>query len=262
MFTPKYPIAIITYRRPERQLTLEYLQDIAYPKELIYLFVQTKEDYITYQRHTSHAHLCYLSGNNVAQNRNNCLRYFRPGQRILQFDDDMKYLAVLHIPSGRSRDRSAYKLRKVNTLQEFVRIIDIGFTHMERLGTVLWGMYPVCNPYFMRRSITDWAVVVGKVMGIQIDTQVRFDEALPHKSDFDYSCQVLRRYGAVIRFDGIVPYYADRQPDALTRTDRYTAAMKAAAKRCLRRNKDLLMPKTSNPYECRLKTRTAFYRQF
>lgn len=256
------PLGIITYKRSDRQLTLRYLTEIGYPKEFIHIFVQTEKDFAAYQVHAGQAQVHYYPGENVAQNRNNCLSHFQAGQQIVQLDDDMRYLAVLSIPAGKRGDKSAYKLRKIETIEEFTRILKIGFQHSKKVSTILWGMYPVCNAYFMKPNITDWTLLIGNVLGITVTNGITFDPLLTHKEDYDFCCQVLRKYGAVIRFNGMVPYYVDRQPDALTFTDSYSTAAKKAARRCLVRNKDLLTPKKKNRFEVTLRSKKGYYGQF
>lgn len=62
---------IISYHRPDRQLTLDMLTANGIPKEDIILSLNAAEDYALYKKYEDRATLICRSKNNAAGNRNN-----------------------------------------------------------------------------------------------------------------------------------------------------------------------------------------------
>jgi hypothetical protein len=64
----------------------------------------------------------------------------------------------------------------------------------------LWGVYPVKNEFFMKDRINNKSFIIGWIMGIIVN-ELRFDETMPTKEDYDYAIQNLVKYKKVARFD-------------------------------------------------------------
>ena len=114
------------------------------------------------------------------------------GEEILMLDDDIKYF-------GYYEEDELFKMSEeyfYNKVEEF-------FKRTREAETVLWGL----NLQKDRRLYREFApfslssVVLGPCMGIIKDKEIRFDESLGLKEDYDYSVQVARKYRKILRFN-------------------------------------------------------------
>ena len=125
---------------------------------------------------------------NVSRVRNYILDHFNP---VLILDDDIRRF-------GRW-DRQ--KNIKLNT-DEAMEFIEHAFLVARGLHVHMWGMnllpdkgaYREYTPFALR------AVVLGPVQGF-VNMDLRYDETLPLKEDYDLSLQVLNKYRRTLRFN-------------------------------------------------------------
>lgn len=110
---------------------------------------------------------------------------------VLMVDDDVSGI-------GCYEKRERIKLNEV----QIYELIESAFRMCREAGTVLWGL----NLLFDKQAYREYSpfsltsVVLGPFMGI-IKNDIRFDEKLGLKEDFDYSIQVLNRHRKVLRFN-------------------------------------------------------------
>lgn len=188
-----YVIAIPSYKRANKQLTLDYLERIGWNKELTMMSVQTEEDYRDYQNagiDKRVGKLIYRQGDNLSDNLNTLLEANPVGSKILFLDDDC--YSIQKLENG--------KLKDLETVKEIDDLVEYGFNLAEKHKTIVWGGYPCPNAFFMRDAYRDRFIVVSAMIGI-INTELRFDRTFPTKMDFEFCCQVIRKYGACIRLD-------------------------------------------------------------
>lgn len=186
-------IAIPSYKRDFEQLTLEYLERLEFPKSQIYMSVQTEEDYNAYRAKGIDKRvekLIYKPGNCVGDNRNTLLDAMPEGHYIVMMDDDVKTITVL----------SGGKLETVETLGGFMQIIVKGFSEAAREFTVVFGLYPTDNAYFMSNTVSDKCIVDGMFMGL-VNTKARFNPTYKTKEDYEFCCRVIREYGKCVRLN-------------------------------------------------------------
>jgi hypothetical protein len=83
----------------------------------------------------------------------------------------------------------------------FLRFIQNGFEMAEELGVHLWGINVATDPKFYRiyDPIHYKTIIVATFFGIII-TDLRFDESVPLKEDYDFALQHIKRDGKIIRF--------------------------------------------------------------
>jgi hypothetical protein len=127
----------------------------------------------------------------VCGNRNAMTHHFAEGERYVSIDDDLRDLRVMV---------DEKTLRPI-TPEEWAEVVATGWEMLDETGARLWGLYPVPNPYFMRRRISTRLVyVAGAVWGIENRRDAHLVD-LEYRDDWQRSVQCYVADGAVIRFD-------------------------------------------------------------
>lgn len=116
---------------------------------------------------------------------NNGERYF------IMCDDDLKKFQL--IENGKQRTM---------TPDELENMIINGFNMCEDLGTVLWGINLLNDPMAYREysPLSLLSVILGP-FSAHIKNDLRYDDRLPLKEDYDYSLQVLQKHHKILRFN-------------------------------------------------------------
>ena len=132
---------IASYRRPDNQRTLDYLERMGIDREHIIMTVQSAEDKAQYERAgigNRVGRLIYRHGKNVSDNRNTLLESVPPGTRLVMLDDDINAVCKL---DGKG-------LRKIESREEFYSFygIDSLCAIMLYGGKVQWK-YLCCGFY-------------------------------------------------------------------------------------------------------------------
>lgn len=187
----KIKFAIPTYKRVEKQLTLQMLKEFGYEKDDIVISTQTQEDFEQYfNKYNSECSVIFREGHSVTDNRNTLIDYFNKGDWVVMLDDDIQAFYKL----------SGKKLTKISTKEEFNRMLNDFFEYTERNNGKIWGVYPCKNAFFMKQSI-DKKDIVNTCLGLIIDQ--RFDETLKAKEDIELCCRYIKSGYNVIRFNFI-----------------------------------------------------------
>lgn len=113
-------------------------------------------------------------------------------QDILMVDDDISYFGHFE----------RKKMVKMEAWQVY-NFAENAFRMTRELGSVLWGVnlnsdkmtYREYSPFSLS------SVILGPCMGVIKDDNIRFDERLGLKEDYDYSIQVLNKYRKILRFN-------------------------------------------------------------
>ena len=181
---------IPSYKRSQEQLTIKYLNELGYNKENIILSTQTEEDYKAYKNlYSDFATIIFNSGNSVGDNRNNILRFLPKYSEVVMLDDDIKSLQVL----------DGDKLRNISTKTELDWYIETSFKYTKSNNARLWGVYPVNNAYFMKKSIDKKNILIGCVMGII--NCFEFDSNFRTKEDYELCSREIKKGYNCIRFN-------------------------------------------------------------
>lgn len=162
--------------------------------EDIYIFVNDEEQKKQYEL-AGHKNVIVTKTKGIQKARNAILDYFPVGAHILMMDDDVESIEKLSF-SG---------MKKVLTPmdnKEIRQFIYKGFQLAEKNKTHLWGIYPVYNAFYMSNKISNKGFIIGSFAGI-INDEIRFDDNLPLKEDYDYTMQHILKYKKVARFDYI-----------------------------------------------------------
>lgn len=130
---------------------------------------------------------------NISRKRNAILRLFE-GQDIVMLDDDYDYIGSWE--QGEDRHLEADDIRW---------LLESGPRMARELGTPLWGINVQVDRRFYREytplSITN--IVLGPFLGITSDLpeDIRFDDDLWLKEDYDFSLRVLHRFHRILRLN-------------------------------------------------------------
>ncbi|MGA0120656.1 MAG: hypothetical protein ACO3HJ_04295 [Methylophilaceae bacterium] len=150
-----YVICIPSYKRANlcKDKTLSTLMEHNIPKSKIYVFVANQKEYADYEKVIEHKLIVGKKG--LVQQREFISNYFKTGQRIVFFDDDVEKI-----------DLSLSPLFKNKSLDYFLKY---AFKECKKRQSFIWGVYPVFNPFFRepRPEITDnLNYIVGAFYGI------------------------------------------------------------------------------------------------
>lgn len=195
----KFKFAIPSYNRAEKQRTLELLSGLGFSKNDIVLSTQTEKDFEEYtEKYNGLCVIIYKAGNSAADNRNNLLEYFKEGDWIMMLDDDISGFFVL----------KGDKLAKVSSKDELEKMITSFFEYTEKVNGKMWGIYPVKNAFFMKKTI-DKRCIVNGCLGII--NYLKFDNGYRTKEDFEMCCRLLRNGKKVVRFNFVTADIKSKQ---------------------------------------------------
>jgi hypothetical protein len=119
---------------------------------------------------------------------------------ITMVDDDTKHIQWLI-------NRNIYKLNP----EELHHVCLNGYQMAIDCGAGIWGMNVNGDPlaYQINKPFGFADMILGPFMCI-VDTELRFDENLPLKEDYDISLQCLHKHGKTLRFN-YLSYEVDHQ---------------------------------------------------
>jgi len=164
----------------------------------IYLFVNDAEQRLKYAEHEGLLNIVVTNTKGIQKARNAILNYFEKGEKIVMLDDDIESVSQL---KGHTRKDGQVKkaLRELDAkgIREFM---EYAFEICEKNETKLWGIYPVNNPFYMDMKINNKGFVIGSFMGI-INSDIRFDDNLPLKEDYQFTADHIIRHKKIARFD-------------------------------------------------------------
>lgn len=143
-----------------------------------------------------------LAGNRAA------LQAAHDGEWVVEVDDDLS--DVIERVDAKRR-------RPVDDLAGF---FSNACEFADEQGVVLWGIYPVANPYFMKERVRlDLSYIVGCLFGLRANREIV--PTMDDKEDFERSIQAFEMSGAVARFEWVAPitnYYGEPGGMQTTRT--------------------------------------------
>jgi hypothetical protein len=169
--------------------------------------------------------------------RNTALRHATGnGLVCIQTDDDCK--GFKHI--GATPAVKPFPLAWTYVRQTLLEALD---------GTVhLAGVPPTDNAYFAHGKTLRYGFIIGSLCAT--DTAIpTWDESLPFKEDYDYTCAHLELYGAVARLDMITASYQHYSNRGGAVTNRTPEAEQALCAELLRRWPGYLRPHARRPAE-------------
>lgn len=187
-----YIFAIPSYKRPDNQAAMKWLNGMGFTRADIVIGTQTEEDYAEYQRlHGRNARIVFRPGSCIADNKN-ALLDFCAGKRVVMLSDAVKRLGKL---------RKNGKVEPIISRTELTMLLDRNFRIMEEEGATLWGIYPVYNAFFMDNSYTVDNLLMGCCMGFPDTNGMRFRREFRVKEDWDISLRAIAEGRKIVRFN-------------------------------------------------------------
>ena len=182
-----FKIYIPTYKRAGKMLTHK-----VFPEAIIVCPESQVDEYRKYYPDMEFMPCPDSVEGNTARKRN-WVKDNADTDYLIMVDDDIR--RFYYADNRKQHELSGEHLREV---------IENGFIMAEDLGTVLWGINLQTDLKFYREyspfSLT--SVVLGPFTGhIKRGNNLRYDERLPLKEDYDYSLQVLWKYRKLLRFN-------------------------------------------------------------
>ncbi len=144
-------------------------------------------------------HACeVVESGKLCASRNRALEdAFHLGVPCIQLSDDLRKIEIAH-DSKRVEEMDFDEA--VNTMKDAARIED----------AMLVGVAPTANAFYFRGSPVKMnKFIVGDFILVQ-PCDLRFDENMTLKEDYDYTLQHISQFGKVIRCDNILTTFAHR----------------------------------------------------
>lgn len=191
----KISINCPSYKRPKVE-TLEYL-----PFCKVWVDYKEYDDYVKTNPGYEKNIISCPEGvqGNVSRIRNYILdQEFKNGVDVVCLvDDDLKGLYYFEF-----KDNYAYQSIKLKT-ENFIDFLEKGSIMCEEFGFKLWGVnlnkdalnYKHCLPFNTK------SIILGPFSCHLKGSEIRYDENLPLKEDYDLAIQHLNKYRGILRFN-------------------------------------------------------------
>jgi hypothetical protein len=220
-----YVVAIPTYNRSDilERKTLSTLQSGHVSSKNIYIFLANEEEKKKYEAviPKNLYHKMVVGKLGITNQRQFISRYFPEGKNIVSLDDDIE---------GLFRRKSEKILTKITNLDSFFKD---AFQKLNQENLYLWGIYPVCNPFFMKpNTTTKLRFVIGALHGYvnRHDQELAFSGKSEQKEDYEQSIKYFLKDGGVLRFNDVSIKTKFHAPGGLGRTEERFKANEEAAK--------------------------------
>jgi hypothetical protein len=172
-----------SYKRADSVITQKYIPDC------IYVVADFEAD-----KYLANGHKCWVvpdsAQGSVAKIRNYILDN-ADTDKIVMLDDDLSHI-------GRWCEQVDLKL----TADEFIEFCEMGFNLASDLNVKYWGMN-ILSDKGAYREYTPFSMtscILGPFQAFN-GLDLRYDETLPLKEDYDLSLQVLNKYRKTLRFN-------------------------------------------------------------
>lgn len=183
----EYTVAIPTRGRAGKVTTISILPD----NIRVCLFVNTEQEKAEYSQHDYKRPVDIIVSNKqgITKNRNFMLDYFGNDKHIVTMCDDVDGVF-----------RLSYGKLAILSPEQLDSFIKKGFELCIKNNTKLWGCYPVPNAFYMSEKITGNGFIIGTFSGI-IVSDIRHDENLILKEDYDFTIKHILKYKKAVRFN-------------------------------------------------------------
>ena len=186
-----YKIVVCSHDRVHtlKKKTLATLEHYGIPKEKIFIFVAESEE--DKYREALDGYLICPGELGLDKQRNAVTRYFGPDEHLFCLDDDI---------TGFFRCKNK-KLVPLEDLDAFIRY---GFRMAVQEKCSLWGLYPVKNALWLKKTMTvGLTFCYGCCFGLINKKDVQIVGQL--KEDYERSLKFWKRDGNVLRLNWVCP---------------------------------------------------------
>jgi hypothetical protein len=195
-----YVVAIPSYNRADVIVpkTLTTLKEGKVSKNKIYIFVANKQQEKLYEESVPKNlyNKIIIGKKGITNQRIFISKYFSEGQYIVSMDDDVEALEMM---------KNEKKLVKINNLDMFFKD---AYKELKKEKLFIWGIYPVRNPFFMKKTITTHLrFIIGVTFGYINRHNKKLYPSLKAETKEDYEQSILfyKNDGGVLRFNYITP---------------------------------------------------------
>ena len=204
----EYIFQIPSYDREHKQLTVKLLREMGYDKSQIIIGVDNEEQKEKYEQTVGDdATIVVCNSTNCAEARYKMLADTEPNRYVVTLDDDI---------TSFSRFKDEKTLVPYKTKEEFDAQLDRCFEFAKSHNAMLWGAYPVVNPYFMSETIDIKNVTLATFMGI-ISGPFNFNPVWRVKEDYELCLREMASGLNCIRFNYIVAEATHHTPGGAMR---------------------------------------------
>jgi len=194
-----FVVAIPSYNRENiiTTKTLKTLSDGGISPKKIYIFVANRQQYLLYTS-TVPSNLynkIIIGKKGITKQRKFISQWFPEGQYIISIDDDVEEIQILN--------KSGDKLVKLEDINNF---FISSYKLLKKEGLYIWGIYPVQNSFFMKKSITtDLRFIIGVLFGYinRHDKKIYPSTRIESKEDYEQSILYYKMDGGVLRYNFI-----------------------------------------------------------
>ena len=187
--------AIPSYNRPDGlyKKTLTILKKYNIDSKDITIFLHTQEEKESYESIIPKEYygkiVIHSIDKGIGKIRNFIMDHYKLGEQIVSLDDDV---------TGFLEPRTG----KLKPIKSFKDLVKKAFDLCKENKCSLWGLYPVCNAFFMKSEpITkDLRFIVGGCMGF---INKRRYVSLDLKEDYEFTLMNYKEDGSIIRFNRI-----------------------------------------------------------
>jgi len=174
-----------------KENTINLVKDLWFE---LYVFVEDENNFNNYSKELEWLNIKIIQTNTkkIAPKRNFILNYFKEWDKIVMLDDDIKWMYYW------------VKWKELIKMSEdqIKKFIELWFLYCEKNLIKLFWVYPIKNNFFMNKSIkNDW-FIIWQFMWIIINN-LRFDEIINSKEDYDFTLQNIKKFWAVARYQMI-----------------------------------------------------------
>lgn len=195
-------IACPSYKRPKVETLRKY------PHTRVYVAQSEHEAYLEANEGADIVAVPDKVQGNLCRVRNYILdREFENGiDGVLIIDDDMQAVC-----RHDKRGNYGYEKHELDEA-ELYAFIEQGFRLCDEWGYKFWGVNCVLDPkaYFQQRPFNT-TMYIGGPFQAHLKNDIRYDEELPLKEDYDMTLQHFHEYGGALRFNAY--YYICKQAE-------------------------------------------------
>jgi len=190
-------IAIPTYNRSDilERKTLSTLLNGGIDPSQIYIFLANAEEKKKYEAAipSTMYHTMVIGKKGIANQRIFIKHYFKEGDYVVSIDDDVEGLFRL----------SGDKLTQIKQVKTF---FEHALEELKKEKKYMWGIYPVRNPFFMRKKTSKGlSFIIGALHGyiVRHDKSLEPSTQSEGKEDYHQSILYYLKDGGVLRFNDV-----------------------------------------------------------
>lgn len=192
MLNSQYHIAVISHKRAKN------VPKVSMALGNVHWYVGAGEA----EEYRAHGAEFVTESGGLCRSRNHAMEdAFAAGKYCVEFSDDIGKVKEAYLDGEKKRCRDI----PIHIALDRVK------KAMTDTGSYLGGVAPTANPFFWHpdKPVSTKNFIVGDFIMIK-PCDLRFDEQLRLKEDYDYTLQHLQKYGSVARENGILAVFAHR----------------------------------------------------